>query len=205
MRNAVLNRMMLFINNDSYSKDELEKIHYGLEIIYIFITKGIIIFTISYLLGILKYTLTFFATYSILRSLACGLHATKSWICTLSSATIFIIIPYLCKLLIINNIVRIVIMIITTLLIFKYAPADTKKRPIINPKKRLFLKLASSSICIIYIISSFFIKENFILNAFMFSILLETMLILPTTYKLFKLPYNNYINYLEALKKEGGN
>ena len=30
----------------------------------------------------------------------------------------------------------------------------------------------------------------------MFSLVLETILILPITYKIFKLPYKNYLNYI---------
>ena len=195
--------MMNFINNGSYSKEELEKIHYGLECIYIFITKGIVVFTIAYLLGILKYTLFFLTVYGLLRMFACGLHATKSWICMISSALIFIIIPYICKILIINKYIRIFLMIISTILIFIYAPADTKKRPIINKNKRLRFKIISTFISFTYITANLFIKNNFILNSLAFGLILETIMILPITYKIFNLPYNNYINYLKSHNLEG--
>ena len=203
MRKAVINKMMNFVSKDSYSKEELEKIRYGFEVIYIFITKGIIVFLIAYFLGILKYTLAFLGIYSLLRAFACGLHASKGWICTISSILIFIIIPYLCKILVIDLSIRITLMILSTILIFIYAPADTKKRPIINKKKRLRLKITSTLISIIYIIISFYIEKNFILNAIMFGMLLETIMILPITYKTFKLPYNNYINYIKVHNLEG--
>ena len=189
---------MVFINNGTYSKEDLEKIRYGLECIYIFVTKGIIIFSIAYFLGILKYTLVFVVIYAMIRLFACGLHATKSWMCSVASILMFIIIPYLCKMLIIPNYLRIIIMIIATILIFIYAPADTKKRPIVNPLKRKKLKAISTIVSIIYIALSFIITKNFILNALLFSLILEVIMISPTTYKLFKLPYNNYVNYLKV-------
>ena len=189
---------MIFVNNSSYSKEDLEKIRYGLEAIYIFITKGIVVFTISYFLGLLKYTLFFLAIYGFIRTFACGLHASKSWICMIASILIFIIIPYACKTLVINQFIRIFVMIISAILIFIYAPADTKKRPIINKKKRKYLKIISTIISISYIIASFIVKNNIILNSLTFGISLETIMILPVTYKLFKLPYNNYINYLKV-------
>ena len=197
MRSAILNKTMNFVNDNSYSEEELEKIRYGLECIYIFITKGIVIFTIAYFLGILKYTLFFMIPYGLIRSFACGLHATKSWICMVSSIIIFILIPYLCKILIIDRLIRLFFMIISTILLFIYAPADTKKRPIINKKKRLKLKWISTIISLIFIVISLFIKKNFVLNSIMFSLILEVLMILPITYKIFKLPYNNYINYLK--------
>ena len=94
-------------------------------------------------------------------------------------------------------------MIIMTILIFTYAPADTKKRPIINKKKRLRMKLISTIIAIIYTSICLFIKSNFILNTLMFSLVLEAGMILPITYKVFRLPYNNYINYLNSHNLEG--
>ena len=89
-------------------------------------------------------------------------------------------------------------MTIMAILIYTYAPADTKKRPIINSLKRRKLKLISTLIAVIYIILNFIIVKNFILNALLFSLILEVIMILPTTYKFFKLPYNNYINYLKV-------
>ena len=195
--------MIKFVDNGSYTKEDLEKIRYGFECIYILITKGVVVLTIAFFLGILKYTIVFLAIYGLVRTFACGLHATKSWICMISSILIFIIIPYLCKILIINKLVRLVIMGISTILIYIYAPADTKKRPIINKNKRLRLKIISTSIAIIYIIISLYIKKNFILNSLMFGLILETIMILPITYKTFKLPYNNYINYLKSHNLEG--
>lgn len=200
MRSAVLNRLMLFINNGSYSKEDLEKIHYGLEAIYIFITKGIVIFTISYILGLLKYTLIFLLFYGILRSFACGLHAASSFACLIASTLVFIIIPYLCKTLIINRIFCIAAMVLSLLLMIKYAPADTKKRPIVNNKKRKKLKYISVFFSTTYIILALIVKKNIILNSLMFGLVFETIMILPITYKLFGLPYNNYINYLKTNK-----
>ncbi len=196
----MLNRLMLFINNGSYSKEDLEKIHYGLEAIYIFITKGIVIFTISYILGLLKYTLIFLLFYGILRSFACGLHAASSFACLIASTLVFIIIPYLCKTLIINRIFCIAAMVLSLLLMIKYAPADTKKRPIVNNKKRKKLKYISVFFSTTYIILALIVKKNIILNSLMFGLVFETIMILPITYKLFGLPYNNYINYLKTNK-----
>ena len=40
-------------------------------------------------------------------------------------------------------------------------------------------------------------KNNFISNCLIFALILENILISPITYKLFKLPYNNYITFLK--------
>ena len=203
MRSIVLNKMMNFVDNGSYTKEELEKIHYGFECIYIFITKGIVIFTIAYFLGILKYTALFSLFFGLIRSFACGLHAKSSISCLIFSTLLFIIIPYLCKVLVLNKIINIILLFVSTVLIYIYAPADTKKRPIINQNKRKRQKYISISIALSYIIASIFIEKGLILNTLSFSLTLESIMILPITYKIFKLPYNNYKSYLESHKLEG--
>lgn len=203
MRDLIINKIMRLVDNGTYNKTALEEMRYGFECIYILITKGIIVFSFAYILGILKYTLFFSLTFGIIRTFACGLHASKSWICTISSLLIFIIIPFLCKILVINKIIRFILMLFMAVLIIKYAPADTKKRPIINKKKRKIYKVISASLALIYISLTFILKNNFILNSLLFSLLLETIMILPITYKIFKLPYNNYINYLKLHNLEG--
>ncbi len=203
MRDVVINKMMLFINDGSYSKIDLEKIKYGLECIYIMITKGFVVFTAAYFLGILKHTLFFMIPYGLIRTTAGGLHASKSWICMISSLLIFIILPFASKILIIPKIVRLIIMFISTILISIFAPADTKKRPIISKVKRQRQKIISVIISILFIIVTFIVKNNFVLNSIMLGLALETIMILPITYKIFKLPYNNYINYLKSHNLEG--
>ena len=80
---------------------------------------------------------------------------------------------------------------------YKNAPADTKKKPIINKKRRFILKLISTILAIIFSISAIIINNNFLSNCLIFALILENIMIAPTTYKIFKLPYNNYITFLK--------
>ena len=204
MKKIILNKVMNFIDNGTYSKNDLEKIKYGLECIYIFISKGIVIFTISYLLGLLKYTTIFLLFYSPLRMFACGIHAKNSIACLITSALLFVIIPFVCKISIIPFYIHMIIIIISAILLIIYAPADTEKRPMINKKRRLKAKMKTTIVSIIYIALMFYVKKSFILNSILFSTLLEAIMILPITYKIFGLPYRNYINYLKVHNMEGG-
>lgn len=187
--------MMNFINDGSYSNVELEKIHYGFEAIYVFISKSIVIFIVTYFLGILKYTLLFLGTYGLIRTFACGLHANKSSVCMIISLIIFVIIPYLCKILIIPWYIKLLFSAFALFHIYKFAPADTKKRPIINSNKRKYLKLISLFITIIYLILSFTLNNHTLCNSLILALTLESFLISPYAYKLFKLPYDNYKSY----------
>ena len=144
-----------------------------------------------------KQVLIYLVIYNIIRFPSFGLHATKSWICLLSSTILFIGIPYLSLYIDINIIIKIILLIIGVILMFKNSPADTKKRPIINKKRRETYKFISVLLTITYAFLCILIKNNFLSNCFLFSIVLQNFMISPTTYNFFKLPYNNYINFLK--------
>lgn len=198
MKNAILNYSINTIRkkDSSYSEEQLAVIRYGFESIYILITKTIFIFMVAIILGIFKEVLIFTLLYNLIRTTSFGLHATKSWMCYVSSTIIFIILPYLCKIIDINMIIRSIIGVIAILAIYKNAPADTYKRPIVSEKRRNNLKFISTMIAISMVFASLFIDNIFMHNAILLSLVTECFMISPSVYKLFKLPYNNYKAYL---------
>ena len=198
-----MKRLMIdsYINHlrksNNYSNEKLEKIEYSLTGIYLTFSKIIIIFSIAIILGIFKEVLLFMIIFNIIRTTAFGLHASKSWICLLSSLIFFIGLPLISLNITINLYFKILLSILNFSLIFKNAPADTKKRPIVNKKRRLKLKITSTIIATLFSIGCLLINSNFISNSLIMSLILENILISPLTYKLFNLPYNNYIIFLE--------
>lgn len=200
MKNLVVNGIMDNINRYyNYDKVKLSEIKYGIESLYLTITKTIIILIACALLKVTKPLLLLFMFYGIIRLTGFGVHAKKSWHCWITSLTMFIGIPLLISKLNINNFIIIITYSICMLLITKYAPADTEKRPLINKKKRVLYKVLTIIITFIYLVISLTIKNSIIINTLYFSILLETIQILPITYKLYGVKYNNYKNY-----KKGG-
>lgn len=198
MKDLIVGNCLNYISEyNNYSDEKLKEIEYGLVSIYLTVSKLIVISIIALILGIFKEMLIFTLIFNILRMPAFGLHATKSWICLLSSAIIFIILPYLCVNLDINIYVKSIICACGIILMYKNAPADTYKRPIVNKKRRMVYKTISTTLAIIYGFISILINNQFISNCLVFSLILENCLISPYVYKLFKLPYNNYITYLE--------
>ena len=197
MKKIIMNYTMNIIKkNGNYDEDKLAIIRYGLEGLYLTISKIVVIFLLAYILNILKEVIIFLLIYNVIRTTSFGLHATKSWICLLSSTLIFICFPFVCKYIYLTNNIRVILGLILTLFIYKNSPADTHKRPIVNPKRRLFFKYTSTFIAIIFIFCSIFINNNFISNCFIFSLFVQTFMISPSVYKLFNLPYNNYLTYL---------
>ena len=76
MKNYVLDNAINIINKKyNYDDIKIEKLRYGLEGIYLTITKAIVIFSIALILGIFKELLVFLLFFNILRFSAFGIHA----------------------------------------------------------------------------------------------------------------------------------
>lgn len=197
MKKIVVDKLMNLIKeNGQYDDIKLAEIRYGLEGLYLTFSKLIVIFLLAYLLGIIKEVIIFLIIYNIIRATSFGLHATKSWICLISSTIIFIGSPIICEYLSIDNNLKLIIGLILILFIYKNSPADTYKRPIVNKKRRLFFKYLSTFIAISFVFISLLINNNFLSNCFIVSLIVQSLMISPTVYKIFNLPYNNYITYL---------
>lgn len=199
MRKYVVSKILNFIKKyQSFNEEKEEILIYGLENLYITITKTIGILTLAYLCGIFKESLLFTIIYNLIRTPSFGLHAKESWMCWISSSIIFIGIPYIAKYITINVIIRLIIGIIAVVYINRYAPADTYKRPIINPKLRKKYKIISTIVAIAMVTTSLMVNDIFLQNAFIFALIVQCFVISPQVYKLFKLPYDNYKKYQMA-------
>ena len=88
-----------------------------------------------------------------------------------------------------------IICLICLICIFKYAPADTHKRPIINAKKRKRYKIISFISGSIFTILILVYNTNILSNYLLVGMIYSVIMIHPLVYKIFKLPYANYKNY----------
>ena len=182
-------------NSGKYSSDDIEIIIYGLEGIYLTITKMIIIFLISFVLGITKEVFLLLITYNIIRSQAFGIHASKSIYCLISSLIFFVGGAMICKYIMLPLWLMIVIAILCDICLLLYAPADTHKHPIINLKKRKKFKFLSFTFGLIYTFLIIYYYGQDITNYLLFGMLEAVLMILPVTYSTFKMPYDNYKTY----------
>ena len=197
MKKLIINKCMELVTtyNKDLSQRDIDKIKYGLEGLYLTITKLIFIIIVSIILGIWKETLLLILIFNGIRLTAFGVHAKRSIDCLISSTLFFILFPILCIKLTIPLIVKIILVIPLTVLIGIFAPADTEKRPLINKKKRKIYKILSIIISIIYMTIAIIIKDNTLSNCFIFAIVIQIIIMLPITYKIFGVSYNNYKNY----------
>lgn len=193
MKELVLSKSISLIKQyNSYSINELEKIKYGLEGIYLTFTKLLVIFLIAFAINIEKEIIYVLLLFNIIRFPAFGVHADKSIICLILSIIFFIGLTYLIINIPLLRIEKLIICGFCLISFFLFAPADTHKRPIKNAKKRIIWKYFSIFAALLYsiIIVSY---SNFKLsNFFLISLIIESIMINPMMYKLLKVPYNNY-------------
>lgn len=197
MKKLIINKCMELVTtyNKDLSQRDIDKIKYGLEGLYLTITKLIFIIIVSIILGIWKETLLLIIIFNGIRLTAFGVHAKRSIDCLISSTLFFILFPIICIKLTIPLIVKVILFIPLTVLIGIFAPADTEKRPLINKKKRKIYKMLSIMISIIYMTIAIVIKDNTLSNCFIFAIVIQIIIMLPITYKVFGVSYNNYKTY----------
>lgn len=196
MKKKFLNASMNLIKKDNkYDEEKLEIIAYGLEAMYLTFTKMIVIFLIAFALGIFKELLLLLISYNIIRSQAFGIHASKSIYCLISSLIMFVGGALVCKYCVLPFELVISLAIVCNICLLLYAPADTHKRPLINKKKRKRFKLLSFIFGVIYTILIVIFKDSFIVNYLSIGMFEAVLMVLPVTYKTFKLPYNNYKTY----------
>ena len=92
MRKKFLKSTMSIIKKKypDYNEEKLEVIEYGLETLYIMVSKTIVISLIALFLGVFKEMLIITIFYNIIRTTAFGMHAKESWQCYIISITLFI-------------------------------------------------------------------------------------------------------------------
>lgn len=196
MKEVFLNKTINNIKKyNNYSDTKLKEIKYGLETIYLTIFKITVIIIINILLSSLKELLLIFLFYGLLRLTGFGLHAKKSLHCWIASLLMFVILPNIVSVISIPKTIKIILSTIGLIFLSIYAPSDTKKRPIVNKTKRNVYKVLTILITLLYILYIILANNVYLSNILMISILIQTFLVLPISYKLFGLEYNNYKKY----------
>lgn len=177
-----------------YTEEEVAIMRYALEGIYLTFTKILVITLIATLLGLFKEYIWFVLLYTPIRSVSFGWHANTTKECWVVSILAFILIPYIFSIITINEITKIILLTFSILGFALYSPADTKKRPIVNKKRRLLFKVVSLIITLVYCCYSFK-QSNLISNLMIASLLYQSLLINPLIYKITHQEFNNYKTY----------
>ena len=195
MKQRFLNSTISFLKSQqSFDLKDEKKLLYGLEGIYLTITKLIVIIGIALILGILKEVLIVMILFNVIRYFGFGFHAEKSSECLFLSIINFVLIPFFFIKVDISLSTSLIISgaCIVSFLIF--APADTVKRPLKDKKKRLIRKILTVTTGLVYTGIMLFFNNQYISSLVVSSLLIMAIVISPITYKIFRQPYNNYKN-----------
>lgn len=192
--NSIISNIKKYYNYDDV---KIAEIKYGIESLYLSLFKVLVIFIISFIFNFTKELLLLFVFYGLLRLIAFGVHAKKSWHCWISSIFTFTLLPMMIKNVVVDSLLMNVFSILFLIILAIYAPADTEKRPIYKKKKRIKYKLLTITISTTYVLFIIFSMNVYMKNILFYSLLNQVILVLPITYKLFGVQYNNY-------KKKGG-
>ena len=191
MKERFLNSCINFITKyNDYTEKDIKKLRYGLEGLYLTITKTIIILILALVLKIFVEVISIIILFNLIRYFGFGFHAEKSWQCLLMSIFNFIIVP-LCLLNIkISIFMSLIISLICILGFLLWAPADTVKRPLYDKRKRIFRKFFTIIIGITFSVLSILLinYRAIILSA----LIIQFIIINPLTYKIMNQPFNNY-------------
>lgn len=180
--------------NNEYNNTEILEIKYGLEIVYVIITRTVIFLLINILLGTFIEFIIFYIIYAIIRSFSFGLHAKSSVACFFVSSIAFIGIPYISSVISFNIVLKILLSIYFYIIFLIFSPADTPKKPLVNKYKRKKLKYYSLITVTFYIIGLFTLND-LISNIIILVLIYQSILISPLLYKILNINYNNYLNY----------
>lgn len=193
MKQLFLENSINFIcKYQSISDYDKKKITYGLEGIYLTISKTIVLTILAVMLNMLKEFIFVIVFFNVIRYTGFGFHAEKSYQCLLFSTFNFIAIPFLLLHLQIPNFFVYVICAICIVHYLLFAPADTKKRPLSNKKKRIIRKFATIFIGFIYTLTIILLQDTYWTAILLSALIIQAIIISPITYWLFRQPYNNY-------------
>ena len=177
---------------NSYSKKEERMLLYGLEGLYLTITKLIFILLLALILDIIKEVILVMIMFNVIRYFGFGFHAKKSYECLIFSTVCFIFIPLIFINIKINMNISLIISLFCILNYVIFAPADTVKRPLFSKRKRIIRKILTVLVGVIYTLVIVLIDNSYVTSLILSVLVIQFIVINPLTYMLFKQPYNNY-------------
>ena len=192
MRKKILSSFENWLKKSgNYNNVKIEEIIYGVEAIYVLVTRTILFLIINIFLGTLKEFFLFLFFYSIIRSFSYGFHAKSSFVCIILSSFGFVLVPYLSKFVVFSLEFKIFFLIISLISFILWSPADTENKPIVSKALRLKLKIASIIVLLLYSI----IIIKFDSSLLLLILILQSIFISPIMYYLFNSKYRNYLSY----------
>ena len=177
--------------------EKAEVIEYGLELIVGEMPKTILLFVVSFFLGIGWYMIFAYIALMPYRMMSGGFHLHTHLGCIMGSIIVYYGNIYLSKFLILDNIQKYILiglsLLFGILMVSFYAPADTENVPIISKKERKMKKILSYVTLILTLIATTFIQDSVLANILIIGIIIQSISISRIAYILTKNKYGHEV------------
>ena len=177
--------------------EKAEVIEYGLELIVGEMPKTILLFVVSFFLGIGWYMIFAYVALMPYRMMSGGFHLHTHLGCIMGSIIVYYGNIYLSKFLILDNIQKYILiglsLLFGILMVSFYAPADTENVPIISKKERKMKKILSYVTLILTLIAATFIQDSVLANILIIGVIIQTLCITRIIYKLTNNKYGHEV------------
>ena len=170
-------------------------INFGVRLLFGEIPKIIALFIIGFLLQIGWYSLLIYFLLAPYRSSTGGFHLRTHWGCMLSSIVLYIVPILMAKYIPISQEYIIYVMtgiigILSSIFIFKYAPADTENIPILSKQERKTKRIKSYISLGILLTIIVFVPDKIVSYMLLYGMFLQDLTLTPIAYKLTKNKYS---------------
>lgn len=162
----------LMIENNKCKEKEKEIIIYGLQMAMETMLMIITIVVLGFIFGLTKEVLLFFLSFSLIRTYAGGYHLESATACYIASSLVVLTFFMLLKFMNVDYmfLASSMMVIVSSIALFKYAPISTKNNPLDNDAKVHFRKKVIINLIIECIIISILLFNNFEYYAFIMSL-----------------------------------
>ena len=184
--------------------DDLEILRYGIYVLITDMVKTTVLLTTAYLLGLIQYTIFAIAAIGLLRIFVGGVHAKTFWGCLIANSSMLLSVSYLSANIIKHFSLILFIISLTAILIttYLYAPSDIENKPVRGKKHRRKLRTISFSIIFAYSFLIYFLRNNAFSVILTFSFLVNSVMILPVTYRITKNRTGEYYDQKVVIAKD---
>ncbi|MGB3366637.1 MAG: accessory gene regulator B family protein [Acidaminobacteraceae bacterium] len=186
-------------NTKEKTEDEVEILKYGIEVIFMNISKLLVIYLLAFIFGYLIETIFITLIFGYIRSFASGIHVKGFVKCLTFSLAIFIFIIFTRGAFELPLIMKIMVSIALVTGIWIYSPADTEEKPYLDEENRKKLKRSAIIVSIIYTVIWTTSILGIYSNYFVSTLIAQLILIHPITYKVLGRRYKNYLYESEYL------
>ncbi|MBH5320092.1 accessory gene regulator B family protein [Paenibacillus sp. GSMTC-2017] len=193
---SIADQVALWLNKErNGSHIDYLKMKLGIEIILTNLTTSVLIYGVALACNLVLQTLVLHSAYYAIRRVSFGLHASTRLRCSAVSIVLFVGTPMLGSYLLMNNLVVTILGSLLTLLLYRYAPADTDKFPLLGEERRRKLRRSSVITSILITLIALLCPNILIKSLLMIGLALQVIMILPITYKLLNRSVQNYEQY----------